>query len=112
MRGEVVRSTGGMSEGESRLPESWDDTAAGSIMSRLRAITPVRGLTRAEMMHAAEMQTQTLLDAAGASGPPTPDDIIESLPRVVVHREIRIGVAGLSDWANGRWIIAIRPQDQ
>lgn len=86
-------------------------TVTASVITRLRNLTSVRALSRAEMMQLCEQQTALLLELAGVESPPVPDAVISDLPRVQLHRSAPIGVAGFTHWSQGRWFIVLRDQD-
>ncbi len=87
-------------------------TVQPSVVTRLRDLTPVRALSRAEMMHVGERQAALLLELARVDRPPVPETIISDLPRIQLHRFAPIGVAGFTHWSSGRWLIVLRDQDR
>jgi Zn-dependent peptidase ImmA (M78 family) len=78
-----------------------------TLLASLRSVVPLRPLNRGESMRVAELQAAKLLEALSVEGPPMPENVIASLPRVQVDRLSPIPVSGSAHWAKGRWVIVL-----
>jgi hypothetical protein len=78
-----------------------------SPITRLRDIVPIRPLTRIEALTIAERQAQILIELAGLTGPPFPEQVIAEVPRVTIERESPWPTSGAVTWAGGRWRIVV-----
>ncbi len=77
------------------------------VVSRLRALVPQRPLARWEAFRVAELQATRLLKLCEITGPPFPEALVTSLPRLTVERLTPIPVSGSAHWARGRWVIVL-----
>src|ERR1041384_2180991 len=81
------------------------------IIARLRDLVPLRPLTHIEQLVLAERQATRLLQLAGITEPPVPEEIMTNLPRLHVERVALGGTQGGAQWAGGRWIVVINSLD-
>jgi len=77
------------------------------VVSRLRALVPQRPLARWEALRVAELQATHLLKLCEMTGPPVPETLVSSLPRLTVERLTPIPVSASAHWARGRWVIVL-----
>jgi Zn-dependent peptidase ImmA (M78 family) len=80
----------------------------GSVFAVLRDLVPKRALTFSESFRIVELQAarfRELLQVADDAL--VPSETIASLPRVLVTSVSGLPVSGVSQWHNGRWIIAL-----
>lgn len=68
---------------------------------------PNRPLRFAEAIRVAELQANRLLKWRGVDGPPVPDDLVSTFPRVQVETIYPLGVSGATAWSDGRWQILL-----
>lgn len=74
-----------------------------SILARLRAICPKRGMSRDEARQVAERQAVTLLRLTGATDAPVPLQILADLPRIELAVESGLPSSGCSFWTGSAW---------
>jgi hypothetical protein len=77
-------------------------------ITTLRDIVPLRPLRYVEAIRLAEFQAQKFLKLSGITEPSVPERIIRDLPKLHVAHLSPFPVSGASNWANGRWVIAIK----
>lgn len=77
------------------------------VIRELRDLVPIRHLNLAESLRVAELQAAKLLSLAGVEDGPVPESIITEVPKVQVERVYPLGASGFSQWAKGRWLIAL-----
>jgi Zn-dependent peptidase ImmA (M78 family) len=73
----------------------------------LRDLVPIRRLRFAEALRVAELQAARLLALAEVHEPPVPEAIVAELPRIQVERVYPLGASGFTQWAKGRWLVAL-----
>lgn len=84
-----------------------------SALAAIRDLVPLRRLSKAEALDAAEAQAEALLRWLEVSGPPVPEDLIASLPHLQVERfqpdaaASRCNASAATQWSRGRWLIII-----
>lgn len=97
------------------MHEQLDATGGASVLTSLRALLPRRPLLLAEALQVAELQATRLLKLQGVEDLPVPDEVITSLPRILVEtdRSLPDSVSGCSDWDRLRrcWVILINPRE-
>lgn len=76
------------------------------MVTVLRDLVPIRPLTPGEARQIAERQATRLLELTGVTHPPLPEEAIAELPRIHVYRR-PLEVSGASEWARGKWQIAL-----
>jgi Zn-dependent peptidase ImmA (M78 family) len=74
-------------------------------------VVPRRGLSPAEAVAVAELQTAKLLKAAAVTGPPVPESVIVDLPRVRVSRRRGWPTSGLATTVKDGWVIVLRAEE-
>lgn len=77
------------------------------VLTKLRDMVPLRPLRRSEALRIGELQAQTFLKMASITEPMVPERIISELPRLEVTRLSPFPASGASNWAAGRWLVAI-----
>jgi Zn-dependent peptidase ImmA (M78 family) len=87
-----------------------------TVLQRLRALTPARGLQHHEAQGVAERQATRLLVILEQSEPPVDVGLIAELPRIevrVVPNRDLAGLSGMSQWLKeqSRWLIAVNRDD-
>lgn len=80
-----------------------------AVIRQVRDLMPLRTLSLVERYGLAERQALRLLVLSGVTEPPVPERIIATLPRIQVERIMLLddAVAGVTEWAHGRWLIMI-----
>src|ERR1051326_3969258 len=78
-----------------------------SIITTLRDLVPIRGLTPGEALRIAELQATRFRQLAGVTTPALPETAISELPRVQVERMFPAPASGASQWSRGRWLILV-----
>lgn len=74
-----------------------------SLLARLRAMSPTRGLELTEALGVAERQATTLLEASKVSFAPVPLSLLSDLPRIVLGVEQLLPTSGVSFWDGDDW---------
>lgn len=74
-----------------------------SLLARLRAMSPARGLGLAEAIGVAERQATTLLEASKISSAPVPLSLLSDLPHIVLGVEHQLPTSGVSFWDGDNW---------
>lgn len=87
-----------------------------TVLQRLRALTPARGLQHHEAQGVAERQALRLLTILEQREPPVDVGLIAELPRIevrVVPNRDLAGLSGMSQWLKeqSRWLIAVNRDD-
>lgn len=77
-----------------------------TLLAALRQLVPERPLRFAEALRIVELQANRLRQLLDVSSDELPDDTIDDIPRITVTQEPRLPVSGLTQWHNGRWVIA------
>src|SRR5205823_2941751 len=77
-----------------RSQEAAGEEAMSSLIATLRGVVPVRPLSQSEAMRVAELQAARLLELTEIKGPPVPEGVIATLPRIRVERTTPIPVSG------------------
>lgn len=81
-------------------------------LTELRELCPARRLTPAEAAAVAERQAHKLLKLQGVTEPPVPEQLIEAIPRIIVHWVPRTDhLAGLASWRQGTWHLIVDTSD-
>jgi hypothetical protein len=97
------------------MHERQHNEGRASVLASLRSLMPARRLTLGEAIQVAELQAARLLKLQDVDDIPVPNEIITSLPRVVVEhdRNLPPAVSGCSDWDRFRhaWVISINPKE-
>ena len=81
-----------------------------NVISKLRAVMPMRALTLSEAFAIAELQAAKFLELLELRSPAVDIAKIAELPKLEVHLEPRHRMptlAGFSQWSDGRWLIVI-----
>lgn len=78
-----------------------------SVLAQLRVLIPKRPLSFHEALRLTELQANRFRGLLDHTEPDLSEEIISGLPRVEVTREADLPVSGLTQWHNGRWIIAL-----
>src|SRR5260370_2652667 len=94
--------------------ESSVNTNPSSMIRQLRSLMPLRALEEHEAHSVAERQAIRLLEVLGQREPAADVGLIAELPRVEVKVEPNLhvgGISGFSQWARGRWRIAVNRDD-
>ncbi|HLX50205.1 MAG TPA: ImmA/IrrE family metallo-endopeptidase [Streptosporangiaceae bacterium] len=91
-------------------------TEKSSVLGTLRALLPPRRLLLSEALRLAELQANRLLHLQHVVGAPVPQEIVTSLPRVLIDYDPdlpRHAASGLSDWDAHRraWVITLNPDE-
>lgn len=81
------------------------------VIATLRDFVPIRPLSRIEALRIAELQATRFLKLVGISEPSVPERAIAELPRVQVERVRGLTASGATEWAKGRWLIALRASE-
>lgn len=81
------------------------------VLRELRNLSPKRPLRFPEATFVAELQATRLLAAAQVFGPPVPDWVVTSFPRVEVERIEGLRPSGATRWENGRWLILLKADE-
>lgn len=82
-----------------------------ALLRHLRALQPDRNLEDHEARSVAERQALRLLQILGQVDPSVDVGLIAELPRIEVRIEPNLPASGLSQWARGRWLIAVNRDD-
>ncbi len=82
-----------------------------SVFATLRALIPERRLTYAEARRLVELQANRFRQLMGHTDAELPEAVIETLPRLLITREFDLPASGLSQWHNGRWIVALNANE-
>lgn len=77
------------------------------VLTQLRDLVPLRPLRRSEALRIAELQAQRFLALVGVTQPPVPERIIAEIPKIEITRLSPFPTSGASNWAGGRWLVAI-----
>jgi len=78
-----------------------------NLIRELRDLIPIRPLRFAEALRVAEIQAAKMLLLCGVEEAPVRETIITELPKLQVERIYPLGASGFSQWAKGRWLIAL-----
>jgi len=82
-------------------------TPERNVLGILRALAPRRRLAVREAQIVAELQANRLLELAGAREAPVPTELITELPRIAVQLDCDLQASAMTQWLNGRWLIAL-----
>jgi predicted transcriptional regulator len=86
-------------------------TSNVSVLATLRALIPRRRLTHSEARQRVELQANRFRELTGHSEAELPEAVIAALPRLLITREFDLPASGLSQWHNGRWIVALNANE-
>lgn len=78
-----------------------------NVLGILRGLAPRRRLSVREAQIVAELQANRLLELAGAREAPVPTELITELPRIAVQLDCDLQASAMTQWLNGRWLIAL-----
>jgi Zn-dependent peptidase ImmA (M78 family) len=78
-------------------------TIQRSILTRLRSLSPRRGLTLDAASGIAERQAALLLEASGVIDGPVPISLLSDLPRIELATERHLPSSGMSYWTGDVW---------
>jgi len=82
-------------------------TNSPSVLALLRGLVPHRQLTFYETLRIAELQANRLLRHFAIETDAVPDEIVSSLPRIRVVRELGWPVSGAAHWNGRYWVITL-----
>ncbi len=82
-----------------------------SVLALLRMLVPNRELGYYERLRIAELQANRLRAHFALEGAPTPEEIIEELPRIRVIRKTGLPVSGAAHWNGHYWIITLNSDE-
>ena len=77
------------------------------VLAMLRSLVPKRPLTGYETLRIAELQANRLLRHFQIETDAVPEEIVSSLPRIRVARELGWPVSGAAHWNTRHWIITL-----
>jgi Zn-dependent peptidase ImmA (M78 family) len=87
-------------------------SAERSVIERLRAVVPRRGLSPAEAVAVAEVQASKLLKLAGVTQPPVPaEQIVRDRLGIRVVRRRGWPTSGMATTVKGRWVIVLKTEE-
>jgi len=86
-------------------------TTQESVLTKLRAMAPHRGLTAAEPLRLAEVQAAELLHLLGVTRGPVPLRILSDLPRIQLEVETDLPSSGISYWDGDNWHLVARAEE-
>ncbi len=81
------------------------------VFATLRGLVPRRRLTYAEARQRLELQANRFRELMGHSEAELPEVVIATLPRLLITREFDLPASGVSQWHNGRWIVALNANE-
>jgi IrrE N-terminal-like domain len=84
-----------------------NDQIRFSLLATLRDLVPKRPLSFGDAFRIVELQAARFRELSGLTDALFPDEAFIGLGRVLITRVPELPVSGLSQWHNGRWIIAI-----
>lgn len=79
------------------------ETRTSSVLARLRAVCPKRGLTSDEARTIAEHQASLLLELSNVRAEPVGLALLERLPRLKLRTEAGLPSSGASFWDGDNW---------
>lgn len=85
--------------------------ARSSVLTRLRAMSPRRGLATAEALRLAELQATELLQLSRIITGPVPLQILSDLPRVQLEVETDLPSSGMSYWDGEHWRLVAKADE-
>lgn len=77
-----------------------------TILGKLRSLVPKRSLRFSEALRIVTLQAHYTRQFLDITSDEFPDGAIDEIPRVSISQEFDLPVSGLTQWHNGRWIIA------
>lgn len=77
------------------------------VLTRLRALIPLRDTSFDEALRVAELQAARFLELSDITDAPVPDDIVLSLPRIERRYHQLRAASGMTYWNGHSWIIGI-----
>ncbi len=77
----------------------------------MRSVVPRRLLTTREAELVAELQANCLLELAGLTQAPIPNELVTELPRIAVRLDPDLPVSGSAQRAGGRWLLSINASE-
>lgn len=78
------------------------------VLAVLRAVVPRRLLSTDEAERLAELQADRLLELAGITAAPIPNELVAELPRIALRLDPQLPVSGSAQWVSGRWLISLK----
>jgi hypothetical protein len=79
-----------------------------SLLARLRALTPMRGLDLPTAIGIADRQAAVLLRTAGITSGPVPIDVLQQVPSVRLGVTDDLPTSGISYWTGREWRLDAR----
>lgn len=86
-------------------------TTQTSVLARLRALTPKRGLDERTALGIAERQANLLLRLSNITTAPVPLDVLTQLPRIELAVEADLPASGVSYWTGQAWRLEVAAGD-
>jgi hypothetical protein len=86
-------------------------TTQPSVLARLRAIAPARGLDRATAFRVAEHQAKLLLELTNTTAAPVPLDVLRRVPVIELAVVADLPASGASYWTGEVWRLEVAADD-
>jgi hypothetical protein len=85
-----------------------EDVETGSLLEKLRAITPRRPLTPTEARFVAARQAALLLSELNVQVPGMPESVLAELPFLTVARHDRFPTSGMTTQTSDGWVVVLK----